>query len=582
MPTPSTRLVDRVRGLAGRARSAASVVAAPEEPDTRRPVVKGVRRRPATRRVPLTDARVAVAGAPRTVADLAGEWTQTVLSPQGWRAELEGTALLVVEVADGRVAGWPAGASGPAELGTEARAHGIPAAAWVRGAAASEDLAALGAAFDAVLEAAPATQVRTQTPVTQPAADRSGDVLVRDDAAGDHDSEHDGEHDGDRDGSEPRDAGGPATVDREALLGALERGGLVVHEWELRDPEIGRVDAALSAHYDVLLDIGRRRPEDVSPLLDAMATRTAVVTTPERAAHLPGPLREHVAAVDPTTLRRQTAALAGQPELRDRVTHLAHRALLDGHTVTDRARQLLQVAGLAPPPGPRTVSVVVPTNRPHEIDNVLANAARQVRVETELVLLTHGIDVDTAEVVAKGRDLGLSDVTVVPVPGDRTLGTVLNRGIEVSAGAYVAKMDDDNYYGPHFLGDLVDAFATTSAGITGKWAHYMWLRSTGAVVLRFENYENTYHRLVQGGSIVVTRDVAEDIRFSDIPRAVDSDFLNRAMAAGVQTWSADRYNFISIRGTDRHSHTWQLDDLAFLTGAGRVVTYGDPRELVTL
>ena len=120
------------------------------------------------------------------------------------------------------------------------------------------------------------------------------------------------------------------------------------------------------------------------------------------------------------------------------------------------------------------------------------------------------------------------------------------------------------------------------SGITGKWAHYVWLRSTDAVVLRFENYEHVYNRLVQGGSIVAKAEVAQDIRFSDIPRAVDSDFLNRAMAAGVQTYSGDRYNFVSIRGDDRLSHTWKVDDLVFLTGAGRVVTYGDPRELVSV
>lgn len=601
MPTPSPSLIKRARGLVYRTRTVASAATQTEEPDTRRLVLRALRHAPASDLVPLTEARVAVAASPALATGLAREWTQATLSPLTWREELTGAALLVVEVAGGQVAGWPTGSSTPAALAARARESGIPCAAWVTDDDGSpESLVGLRGAFDAVLEGAPAAQVRAQSPATVPATGRVGDVLVRHDKGDDHDKDdaQDDDHDHDQPGRPSPTGGtlGPALRPTRDPLGppvatvspvgvmmeTLERGGLVVHEWELPDERITPPRAALSAQYSVLLDVGVRAPGDVSPLLDAISTRTAVVTTPDRAAHLPTALQEHVAAVDPVNLRRQTAALAGQPELRDRMVHLAHRTLLDGHTVTDRARQLLEVAGAAPSPAPRTVSVLVPTNRPHEIDNVLANVARQQRVETELVLLAHGIDLDATEVQAQGRDLGLSQVTVLPVPADRTLGAVLNQGVDVASGAYVAKMDDDNYYGAQFLGDLVDAFASTSAGITGKWAHYVWLRSTGAVVLRFERYENTYHRLVQGGSIVATREVAQDIRFSDIPRAVDSDFLNRAMAAGVRTWSGDRYNFISIRGTDRHSHTWQLDDLAFLTGSGRVVTYGDPRELVTL
>jgi hypothetical protein len=531
----------------------------PDAEVIRATVLKGARARLSTRRVPVSEARVAVAGSPQVLEGLRWEWMQTDLAPDTWDTSLTADhALLVVEVDPDGVASWPAGTS-PAELAAAAAERGVPAVAWVTGGEAADAGSVTG--FDAVLPLPPATQPRAQSAERKPGGERPGDVLIRSEASA-------GEQ------------GAAVDVD---LIPALERSAVVAHDWDLSADDAPAPTSRLCAQYRVLADVGRREPARTWPVLDALASRTAVVTTTERAADLAEDLRPVVAVAEDHEVRRHVAVLATQPEYRDRATHLAHRAVLDGHTFADRARALLDAAGApATPAGPRTVSVVVPTNRPHELDNVLDNVARQKHVEAELIVVAHGIEVDTALLRARARELGIDQLTVVPVPAELTLGAVLNRGLEVAAGAFVAKMDDDNFYGSHFLGDLVDAFSYTSAGITGKWAHYVWLRSSGAVVLRFERYEHTYHRLVQGGSIVARRDVADDIRFSDIPRAVDSDFLNRAMAAGVQTYSGDRYNFISIRGDDRLGHTWKVDDLVFMTGAGRVVTYGDPRELVSV
>src|SRR3546814_3222400 len=83
----------------------------------------------------------------------------------------------------------------------------------------------------------------------------------------------------------------------------------------------------------------------------------------------------------------------------------------------------------------------------------------------------------------------------------------MNLGLDVAEGAFVAKMDDDNYYGSHFLTDLLDSVESSGAGIVGKWAHYVWLQSNGAVVLRYPEAENTYVRRIQGGSMLFVGDL---------------------------------------------------------------------------
>ncbi|HIZ97476.1 MAG TPA: family 2 glycosyl transferase, partial [Candidatus Janibacter merdipullorum] len=158
----------------------------------------------------------------------------------------------------------------------------------------------------------------------------------------------------------------------------------------------------------------------------------------------------------------------------------------------------------------------------------------------------------------------------------------MNLGVDAAGGRFIAKMDDDNIYGARYLSDLLAAFSYTDAGIVGKWAHYVWLRSTGAVVLRYPDAEHRYERRIQGGSMLFAGDVARQVRFSDIPRAVDSDILDRSMAEGVRVYSGDRYNYVSVRGDDRHSHTWTVTDSTFLTATGRLLFYGDPTTHVSL
>jgi glycosyltransferase involved in cell wall biosynthesis len=216
----------------------------------------------------------------------------------------------------------------------------------------------------------------------------------------------------------------------------------------------------------------------------------------------------------------------------------------------------------------------------HELDNALDNISRQehvIRGRAELILVLHGLDVKVPELEARARALGVENVTVIQADRELTLGACMNLGVDAASGDLIAKMDDDNYYGQHYLTDLVGAFGYTDAGIVGKWAHYVWLRSTGAVVLRCGYAEHRYDRLVQGGSMLIKGDVARELRFGDLPRAVDTDFLERAREAGVLTYSADRFNYVSIRAADHRSHTWPIADTALMNRAGSLLFYGDPR-----
>ncbi len=342
-------------------------------------------------------------------------------------------------------------------------------------------------------------------------------------------------------------------------------------------------DRAPVGKASVLLDLSATAPGGAWTTVEAAAAQTPVVG-PDREADLPDDLARLIPRVDdPKLLRSELVARIHQPELVAREGLLLQRAVLAGHTAAHRARALAGAAGLeVEASAPATVSAVVPTNREHELENVFGNIARQDHPALELVLVLHGLETDDAELRRRAAAAGVSDLQIVHAAADLTLGSCMNLGVEAAGGSFIAKMDDDNFYGPHFVSDLLATFGYTDAGIAGKWAHYVWLRSTGGVVLRYPDSEHRYERRIQGGSMLFAGDVVRSLRFSDIPRAVDSDILDRAIAEGIRIYSGDRYNYVSVRGSDRHAHTWTVTDSTFLTATGRLLFYGDPTTHVSL
>ncbi len=339
---------------------------------------------------------------------------------------------------------------------------------------------------------------------------------------------------------------------------------------------------AANTAYKVVLNVNSvtRSPTMCARrLFELSAAQTPVLSGPAAAI-------EPVFGDDVTVVRDERECETGlevllrHKEHRDRIALRAHRRVFAGHLYEHRARTVLAAVGLPDPPRDRTVSAVVPTMRPERVDAVLAAVAAQ-RHDVELVLVPHGFDVDVRDVRARAHDLGLDHVQVVPAGDELTLGACLNLGVRAASGRYVAKMDDDNYYAPDYLTDLVAVFSYSEAAVTGKWAHYVHLAASGATLLRFEDSEHRDVDLVQGGTILAEADTVRRVPFEDLPRRVDTTFLEKVRRAGGTVHAADRFNFVSIRSPGTVGHTWRISDAELMTRSSRLVFYGDPREHVT-
>lgn len=268
-------------------------------------------------------------------------------------------------------------------------------------------------------------------------------------------------------------------------------------------------------------------------------------------------------------------ALVRSHELRDRAVHRAQRRIWREHTYTHRARTVLdavQVTGRRDPrglPGAAslpTVSVLAATNRPEQITHLLGQVGRQRDVEVQLILVTHGFDAAGGVDAAAAEAAGIRDLQVLAGDPAWTLGACLNAAVARAEGAVLAKMDDDDLYGPWYLHDLLQAREFSGADVVGKHAHYMHLAGPDATLLRFPWMEHRYTDRVMGPTLTAGREVFAAHPFEDVSRGEDTAFLQAVVDGGGTIYSADRFNFVQQRGRVAQ-HSWNAGDRELLASA---------------
>ena len=312
-------------------------------------------------------------------------------------------------------------------------------------------------------------------------------------------------------------------------------------------------------------------------IFEITACGTPVVSTPSAAIGGFFPGDEVVQVSEPQEAEWTLRALYNSPELRDRMVHRAQRRIWAEHTYTRRVDDVLAGAGLAAHRVKRpTVSALVSTNRPHQLDHVLATLAAQQDVELEVAVLTHGFE-GTSAVRDKARSLGIEHLITLEAPSDVPLGACLNRLVAAASGDLVAKIDDDDLYGPHYLRDQLNALDYSGAAVVGKQAHHMYLKAEDLTFVRFPEREHRFTDFVMGPTIVTSRAVAVAHPFPEVGRGEDTGFLRGVSEAGAQIYSTDRFGFIQIRDTHAGAHTWVATSGELLAN-GRVIAFGKDLE----
>ena len=230
------------------------------------------------------------------------------------------------------------------------------------------------------------------------------------------------------------------------------------------------------------------------------------------------------------------------------------RAALRSFSVAVWRSRLAAREGRQASPGP-TVSVLLPTKRPEMLPFALRQVARQQGLrELELVLVTHGFDADTA-VLDRFRESAVGTrLVVVRAAAELPFGEVLNLGVARVSGDLVAKMDDDDWYGPDFLADLVLARQYTGADLIGCSSEFTYVEPL-AVTSRRADPSEVFRPWVAGGTLLVERGLLRGVGgFRSTRRYVDAGLLQAVASVGGVTYRTHGLGYVLRRRSE--GHTW--------------------------
>ena len=317
--------------------------------------------------------------------------------------------------------------------------------------------------------------------------------------------------------------------------------------------------------YDVMLNVNTipDSPTMFSRrVFESLACGTPVVSSDSPGMR--GMLGEHVRvarSAEETTAH--LVDLLGDEEARLREGHLAYRHVHEDHTYRHRMAEVFRRVGIEPPaPAQPSVSVLMPTMRPENVARCLENFSKQTYAQKELVLILNNAEFDLDAV---RRHAGaIPNVQVLHVEDPTTLGECLNMGVEAASGDYVAKMDDDDLYGERYLSDAVLAALFSDAEVVGKGAFFTYFEESDTLALAEVTRDHTFSYFVTGGTLLIRTDAARTNPFDTVSVREDTNFLHAAVQAGCRIYSADRYNFVRVRGRSLSDHADQTPDVEFL------------------
>jgi hypothetical protein len=306
-------------------------------------------------------------------------------------------------------------------------------------------------------------------------------------------------------------------------------------------------------------------------LLELAATGTVPLLAPGSSARsLFGPDADLVT-------RSPGPARAGGPPFDDealaRASVRLRRHVHRHHGTEARLGAILAALGRPPEP-PAGITVLLASNRPDRVGPALAQVAAQAYPEVAVHLLLHGFEPGDAGGLGAAGGLPLE---VSSLPASWPLGAVLDAGSQRLTTPLVAKMDDDDLYGPEHLGDLVLALRYSGADAVGRWSHAIYLATRDlTVVARPEQQERWVHHL-PGATMLLPTEILRRHRWRHVASAVDSELVRAIHAAGGRTYSSHRFGFVRQR---HGTHTYARRDAAFAR-EGRV-SAGLDRSVLTV
>lgn len=222
------------------------------------------------------------------------------------------------------------------------------------------------------------------------------------------------------------------------------------------------------------------------------------------------------------------------------------------------------------------VSIICCTMRQHFLKHVFYNYERQKWKVKELIIILNRDDMDIKQ--WKKRARRYPNVSVYQLAGKTTLGECLNYGIRKAKYDYIAKFDDDDYYAPYYLTQMMEVFKKTGADVVGKKTVFMYFEKEKVLTLHSPGYEHQYERRLKGATLIFKKKVCKKVMFPSKNHGEDTTFTKQCIKNNLKVYSADKFNYACLRRVTPGHHTWKAgkDGNARLLQSSQIICKMDP------
>ena len=278
-----------------------------------------------------------------------------------------------------------------------------------------------------------------------------------------------------------------------------------------------------------------------------------------------------VEVVDDAELSEMLIRYRTDPIAREQAWISLYRTFIKSHSfepcveiIASRLNEEFAISDYMDPP----VTMVTITKRPDRLESCLKQFRRQTYRNKEIIVIVNGPISDDLLDAARAE---YPDAKIEVVGKEINIGACLNLAIQHARGAYWFKIDDDDFYGPHYLEDQVNSFLYSRASALGK-PHFLTYLEGSDVTIARDHQNKERSRVFQGeylcGATLSGKKSDLKTAFSVRMRnGNDSLWVEELIESGEPVIYTDYLGFCICRGASTRDHTWKMPD-------GRLMSQG--------
>jgi len=215
-----------------------------------------------------------------------------------------------------------------------------------------------------------------------------------------------------------------------------------------------------------------------------------------------------------------------------------------------------------------TVSAVMLTHRTEHLERIAAQLGALQYPRLEIILALHGLQISDPLVGQLHELAGRSGahVRMVSIDGSLVFGAAMQQASRMADGELLTKVDDDDWYAPSHIWDLVLARSYSGAQVVGKALD--WIALQDCTVFRPVYPAERYALFVAGGTMLISQaDLQQVGGWRDVPRSIDRALLQQVRQEGGLVYRTHGLGYIYSRVGE--SHTARVSDAHFMKEVAR-------------